>query len=535
MSRPNFLFFVTDQQRYDHVGYAGNSILKTPNIDSLAANGTWLSQFFVASPTCMSSRATLMTGRMPSVNGVRFNGIPLDLDSVTFVDLLRAAGYRTALIGKCHIQGMVEADSMAPRPEFPDELEPPPQELSEARRVHHGPEKYMAEMQQIWERTPDKADQIELPYYGFDHVDFCLGHGDMVAGHYNDWLRTAAGGDVGRGAGNALAKSDVEAPQVYQPELSEERYPTRYIGDRTVEYLEKHAASDADEPFFIQCSFPDPHHPFTPPGDYYSMYSPDEVVLPESFYSPNKDATPPVRLLWDEYEAGKENKRWTWPFVTGEAETRDITAKTYGQITMIDDAIGDVLAALDRLGLRDNTVLVFFADHGDYLGDHGLMLKGPMHYQSIIRVPFAWSDPDPAYRSGHSNAVGSVLDLARTVLYRAGLEPYNGIQGEDLLPVFGGSSDLDDRSLVIETTTQYPYLGFDGLVSVTSLVDSRWRLSVWQGYDWGELYDVENDPGEIRNLWDDPGHADILRHLLHKLVSRIQDHADSSPYPLSVS
>ena len=198
----------------------------------------------------------------------------------------------------------------------------PISDLTEAMRNHYDPQRYTAEMQEVWARTPDKADQIELPYYGFDHVDFCMGHGDLVSGHYNNWLREQTGGDVGRGIGNARETSGVEAPQVYQPELTEDWYPTRYIGNQTVSWLEEHTASKTDQPFFIQCSFPDPHHPFTPPGDYYSMYSPDDVSLPDSYYTPNKDATPPVRRLWDEYEAGKENKRWTWPFVTGEAEAR---------------------------------------------------------------------------------------------------------------------------------------------------------------------------------------------------------------------
>ena len=202
---------------------------------------------------------------------------------------------------------------------------------------------------------------------------------------------------------------------------------------------------------------------------------------------------------------------------------------------MIDDAIGNVLNALDQLGLRENTILVFFSDHGDYLGDHGLMLKGPMHYQSIIRVPFIWNDPDPKYQRGRCDDVASILDLAKSVLYRAGLQPYNGIQGEDLLPVLGGSNDFADRSIVIESTTQYPYLGFDDLVSVTSLIDARWRLSVWQGFEWGELYDVANDPGEIVNLWDNPDYAEIQKSLLHRLVIRLQDHADTSPFPMSVS
>ena len=535
MSKPNFLFFITDQQRYDHVGYFGNSVLRTPNIDLLAHSGTWFSKCYVASPTCMSSRASLMTGRMPSLNGVRYNGIPLHLDSVTFVDLLREAGYRTALIGKSHLQGMLEAPSLAPRTEHPDHLAMPSPEFREALRSHYRAEDYCAEMQEVWQRTPAMANQIALPYYGFDHVEFCLGHSDMVAGHYNDWLHNKLGENPGRGKDNALRTSEVDAPQVYQPQLGEDIYPTTYIEERTIEYLKNHQSENSDKPFFIQCSFPDPHHPFTPPGKYYDMYSPEAVELPESFFSPNKSATPPVRLLWDEYEAGTTARRWTFPFVTGEAEARDITAKTFGQITMIDDAIGSIVDTLERLGLRENTVICFFSDHGDYLGDHGLMLKGPMHYQSIIRVPFVWNDPSPDYRCGASNSLVSVMDIAQTVLKRAGIVPYNGIQGEDLAAALANKSALENRAILIESTTQYPYLGFDGLVSVTTLVDSRWRLSVWQGQDWGELYDLENDPGEIRNLWDDPAHAETLRRLLHRLVKRMQDHSETSPYPLSVS
>jgi arylsulfatase A-like enzyme len=535
MQRPNFLFFITDQQRYDHVAYAGNTLLRTPNIDALASSGSWFSRFFVSSPTCMSSRATLMTGRIPSLHGVRMNGVPLDLDSVTFVDLLRAADYQTALIGKCHIQGMVEAPSKAPRTSYPGNLRPPPEALLEARRTHHNPERYTTEMMQVWNRTPDQAHKIELPYYGFDHVEFCLGHGDTVGGHYQDWLKSRAGTELKRGIDHAAETSAVGAPQVFKPGMGEECYPTRFVEEQTITYLEQHAARNADQPFFLQCSFPDPHHPFTPPSHYYSMYSPDDVQLPESFYKPNRDATPPVKFLWDEFEAGETSERWTYPFVTSEPKARDIVAKTYGQITMVDDAIGGVLSTLDRLGLRENTVLCFFSDHGDYLGDHGLMLKGPMHYQSIIRVPFVWNDPDPRYQRGRIDAPSSILDLAQTVLKRAGLQPYNGMQGHDLLSVLEGSDDNSDRCILVESTTQYPFLGFDDLVSVTTLVDKRWRLSVWQNCDWGELYDLESDPGELNNLWDDMDYRDTRSSLMLKLLHTIQNHAETSPYPMSVS
>jgi arylsulfatase A-like enzyme len=102
-TRPNFLLFITDQHRADYLGCYGHPVLKTPNIDAIAERGTRFTRFYVATPVCMPNRATLMTGRMPSVHGVRSNGSPLSLQSNTFVDALRASGYATALVGKSHL------------------------------------------------------------------------------------------------------------------------------------------------------------------------------------------------------------------------------------------------------------------------------------------------------------------------------------------------------------------------------------------------------------------------------------------------
>ncbi len=104
--KPNFLFFITDQHRADHLGCYGNPVVKTPNIDGLAARGTRFDRFYTATPICMPNRATLMTGRMPSLHGARHNGIPLSMNATTFVDIMRAAGYDTALVGKCHLQSI---------------------------------------------------------------------------------------------------------------------------------------------------------------------------------------------------------------------------------------------------------------------------------------------------------------------------------------------------------------------------------------------------------------------------------------------
>ncbi len=115
-SRPNFLLFITDQHRADFLGCYGHPVLRTPHIDSIAAQGTAFDRFYVASPVCQPNRASLMTGRMPSVHDVRSNGIPLSMDAVTFVDLLRDAGYQTALVGKSHLQNFTDYDPIIKRP-----------------------------------------------------------------------------------------------------------------------------------------------------------------------------------------------------------------------------------------------------------------------------------------------------------------------------------------------------------------------------------------------------------------------------------
>src|SRR5690554_6049694 len=106
MQAPNFVFVITDQHRADHLGCYGNTMVKTPHIDSIAAAGWRAQRFYVANPACMPNRAALMTGRLPSLHGVRSNGIPLPRSATTFTEVLRAAGYRTACAGKIHLQPM---------------------------------------------------------------------------------------------------------------------------------------------------------------------------------------------------------------------------------------------------------------------------------------------------------------------------------------------------------------------------------------------------------------------------------------------
>jgi arylsulfatase A-like enzyme len=521
--QPNFILFMTDQQRWDHLGCNGNQVLKTPHIDGLAARGVNFDRFTVASAVCMPNRSTLVTGRMPSLHGVRYNGVPLSRQSVTFVDLLRAGGYSTGLVGKSHLQNFTNMEAAVSA--AVEAGTPPPPALAEARRDTIGGTEYEEE------HTPQDGRQgyldLKAPFYGFDHVELCTRHGDRAMGHYDLWLRERHenAADL-RGPKNAIAEPDYSAPQAWHTSIPEEHYTSAYVAERSAAFLE---AQDPAKPFFLQCSFPDPHHPYTPPGKYFRMYDPDTIDLPASYHNPAPQPT--TAYIQARTAAGEINRNAILPFAASERETREIIALTYGMIAMVDDCVGRVLAKLQDLGLTEDTVILFTSDHGDFMGEHGIMLKGPLHYQGLVKVPFIWTDPKDRLEGIRQGALTGTIDIARTVLARAGLAPFNGMQGHDLGPLMHGEIDALRDGMMVEQDAQRPNFHFDRPIRARTYVTKRWRLSRYMGSDFGELYDLENDRAEMRNLWDDPDHGAIKSELLADMVMAMIENQETSPRP----
>lgn len=523
--RPNFLFFIADQLRWDHLGCYGNKIVKTPHIDALAAQGFTSDAFYVASPICMPNRATLMTGRMPSVHGVRHNGIPLTLDAMTFVEMLRRAGYATALVGKSHLQNMTGNP-----PQWP--LDPKDRLAVEARPSAAG--RYDQEWVPSWKADPNF--DLDLPFYGFSEVDLTIEHGDDLQGHYRRWLRAKrADAESLIGEKNALPAPEYELTrfhQAWRSRLPPELHPNGYCTERTIARLENYARADA--PFFLMCSYADPHHPYTPVGEYWGMYPPEEVELPHSFAAPTDGLPPHVKWLHGQRDQGKAVKHTPMLFAASEREAREAIALNYGLISMIDDGVGRILARLEALNLADDTVVVFTSDHGDYMGDHQLLLKGPIHYRSLVQVPLIWRDP-ACPGAQRSAAFAGTIDLAPTILARAGVTGFNGIQGKNLLPFFapGGARLYED--MLIEEEGQRMGVGLPTRARVRSLVTDRHRLTLYDGVDWGELYDREADPDETRNLWSDPRAQALRGELVLRLAKRMLAYSESSPNPTAVA
>ena len=213
--------------------------------------------------------------------------------------------------------------------------------------------------------------------------------------------------------------------------------------------------------------------------------------------------------------------------MASDQHVKEAMALTAGMITMIDDAVGEIVETLKATGQYDNTVIVFNADHGDYMGDFNLLLKGAWPKESITRVPMIWSDPADraAKRSG---ALTSTVDIAPSILERAGVRPYFGMQGQSFLGHLEGGGDSRE-ALLVEYNDGLPRQGFPTPARTRSLTTPRWHLAVYGGQDWGEIYDRRNDPNHTRNLWDDPDHAGVRAELLEQLTQALIAQMDESP------
>jgi arylsulfatase A-like enzyme len=530
MSPYNFLLIMTDQHRADHLSCYGNAILTTPHLDRIAADGLRFGRFYVANPVCMPNRATLMTGRLPSNHGVRHNGISLYPRANTFVHLLRNAGYRTALVGKSHLQNMgIRAAVLHKAPP--------------AWPVHGTLDRRFAEPTirddslrtdiELLARWRDEGEvEIPRPYYGFDDVILTISHGDFVRGHYQSWLAARhPAPDSLHGEKNALPPGrPLHISQAWRTSVPEELYPTTYITEQTVQYLERYAASGAPAPFFLCCSFPDPHHPFVPPGRYFDLYNPDDMPLPPAWGNTHDRTPPHMQTLVKELGTPDAVRHTPAAFAVTAEEARQALALTYGMIHLIDDGVGRILDALERLGLAHHTVVLFTSDHGDLMGDHQLMLKGPYHFQGLVRVPLLLKVPGRTTGTV-TQALACTIDLAQTILHLAALEPYHGMQGHSLVPLLDDPNATVREHVLIEDDGQRPLKGTNRPIRLRTLLTPEWRLTYYDGFEFGELYHLAEDPLEHRNLWQVPETQAVKAALSERLLRTIIDQQDRSPLP----
>jgi len=525
---PNILFVHTDEQRADTLGCYGNDVVDTPHIDGLADEGATFENAHCTHPLCMPSRASLLTGRYPSVNGVWRNGIPLPDDEQTVAELLREEGYTTGLLGKAHF---------VPYHGDP-ELHP--------ESVQTG----VVDDEECWEFWRD----FDGPYYGFDHVEMAIAHSDngIQGGHYGLWLAEEHPEKRELFSQDAALDDTDSAYNSWKSAVPLDIHSSTWVADRTIEFVDDHAD---DQPFFAWVGFPDPHFPYDPPEPYCYEYDPEDVSLPVDSEGDVWGDDPPRHV---EYHLD-EKYGVDWREMS-EKKQREVIAHYYAMTDLVDDQVGRILTALEEYGIAENTVVVFTSDHGDWLGDHGLFQKGLPHTRGLTRIPWIIRWPDMVQDGHRIESVASQLDLVPTLLDAAGVEVPYGIQGDSLRPVLGGERDsLRPYALVEHRHEAYRENSFlvqhgaggvrkdeiqddivnwgDEAIHAKTIYTDRYRLSYVTGVEeggnngvtksYGRLFDHETDPEEIEDLWDENPE---LRHRLLALLAEALMKADD-PLP----
>lgn len=454
----NVIVILADQLRGDSVGCSGNPIVRTPHIDRIAAHGIQFTAAFAQHPQCVPSRSSLITGRYPHVNGSTSNHLAMASNEQTLPELLQHHGYFTAAIGKIHL--------------FEEK------ERSSYRYT------MLTGGQTSNRTTPEKLRP--------DYANWLQKHGywEQVLQHYAN-------------RSQAAYRENFQA--VISPLPSEAYYDT-WVGDRTVEFLQHLAASK--QPFYLFVGFPNPHNPFEPPNEYASMYDPDQMPLPASFHS-DLSKKPPQHKAYKTH--GRTNLGLNFEELT-EDKLRRIIAYYYASITLVDDQIGKIMAALEATKLADDTLIVFLSDHGELLGHHGMLLKStdayPMLYDQSLHVPLLLRISQNSSPITVTEPV-ELVDLFPTITDLLGIPSPAELQGESLVPMIKGEGTTSHKAIYAESG------------AVKMLRGKRFKLVHYPQQEYGELYDIQEDPLEMHNLYDDPAYAHIRAELQIALLDRL--------------
>jgi arylsulfatase A-like enzyme len=494
--RPNILFITADQQRGDAFGFAGRKV-KTPHLDLMAQQGTVFDACITPNPVCQPARASILTGLLPRTHGVADNGIdlPKATGEASFARSMGQAGYHTGYLGKAHFATSNTFHSTG---------------SPECRSSMH-----------LYD------DAWTGPYMGFEHVELVVeGHNHRLperppsGQHYERWYYGDGLGDLKNELYATNAGPDTKgAAQTWHSALPPAWHNSTWVGDRTIAYLNAHK----NEPFCAWASFPDPHHPFDCPMPWSLLHDPAEVDLPEHrtldldrrpwWHRASLEGTPQIR---EDLRAIRENYSRIKTF--SDEQLREIIANYYGMISLVDHNVGRIRAELVRLGLDKNTIVIYATDHGDWLGDHGLLLKGPMPYEGLLRVGCLMQGP--GIPSGtHIGEPVSTLDIPATILDFAGLERPAPWHSRSLRPVIDGK---ESRPFAYnEWDLNASRCGVALELRTVRTKSHKLTLELLSGA--GELYDLVGDPQEMDNRFDDPGLQKVQRELTDMIRSRPDD------------
>jgi arylsulfatase A-like enzyme len=485
--KPNLLLITSDQQHWITLGLR-NPEIRTPNLDRLARRGILFNRAYCPNPTCTPTRASIITGLMPSRHGAYSLGTRLPEDVPTLGDALQRGGYRTSLIGKAHFQ------QNRSTPEYPSlEADPIVHDL-DFWRTFHG------------------------PFYGFDHIELARNHGDegLVGQHYAIWMEE-----------NGLANwrdyfqppAGTAGHQRWRWALPERYHLNAWIAERTNTRLEEHHR--AGEPFFLWASFFDPHPPYLVPEPWDTLYRDAPLTIPRGQQGEH-DRNPPFFKMTQQPDA--DYSAWQepdgngihgfHPHLVSEEVRRRCVEVYYGMVTMMDKYIGTILDRLDALGLTESTLVVFTTDHGHLFGQHDLTSKGPFHYEDLLRIPFIAARPGTLPEARATDDLVSLVDLMPTFLEATGIAIPAGLDGCSHWKNWRGLGSAPRDHVLVENRHQ-PHT-----LHLLTRVDRRHKITVYKNRDYGELFDLESDPGEFHNLWNEPAAQALKADLLARLDRR---------------
>ncbi|MDA9764504.1 sulfatase-like hydrolase/transferase [Opitutales bacterium] len=308
------------------------------------------------------------------------------------------------------------------------------------------------------------------------------------AHQYADWVREQ---------GQSLDEMR-NSPEHVRPEY----HQTKWASDCAIDYISK----DHGKPWMLNINVYDPHPPFIPPAEYDAQFDPDDMPGP---YFKESDIKNQKALGKVDFQGEVRSPE--------EHQAKSAQAKYYAMIAQIDDQFARILKALDETGQRDNTVIIFTSDHGETLGDHGLMFKGCRFYEGLVKVPLIFSCPSQFNNNKQCSGLVELLDLSATLLELAGLEIPDYHQGKSLMPYL--KSDDTGTHIRSHARCEYfdaldPYFTGGSGAFATMHRTEKFKLVVYHDHGLGELFDLETDPWEFNNLWDDPNYESIKNQLI---------------------
>ena len=496
--RPNILMIMTDQQKATASHLYGNTFCQTPSMARLAEEGVLFQHAFTPHPLCVPARVSLWTGQYPHQHGARRNETLMPARAAHAphaFQLWKEAGYTTGLIGKNH----------------------------------------------CFERPEDLA--------LFD-VWCELSHGGLPQGVETrgmSWFRPAENVR----AAHALRRTMPARNPRFRYGTSDyplEDYGTGLVAGQTVRFLEQHTRLQGSKPFALWVSFPDPHEPWVAPERYAAMFPREAIDLPPWRDDEFRDDAPLI------HRAPERNR--VLHHILGieddlEEDVSGLLGVYYGMVRFIDDGLKQILDALESLGLRENTIVVFTADHGDFMGEHSMQCKGGVFYDCLTRIPLIVYWPGQIAAGQRERSMVSLTDVVPTLLELQGLPVPRSMSGRPL-PAVTGAAPRD--TAFSEYGAGGPPFRLSDLHALPqpygrrALIHSlRWREAEGRRKmartaefkyvhdpmgDLDELYDLVNDPWELENVAADPAYRDVIADMRARLMDWSIQTEDGRPVPL---